>query len=152
MSYHNTLNFLKKRNMLRQDDKGFIPAHGPYPQTRSNAGDVFSVYKQAILKFAENRFRTNKELAFYCHAAPLWLYAQKRIVPCDERYVYVQNKQIDRSIYYNLLLRSRNDQYPFLFFCINDSGDGSSKLNWHADLQHILQQYFPKQSTFELSA
>jgi hypothetical protein len=148
-SYHNTLKFLKQRELLQQDNNGFITAHGPYPQTKSNSRDVFSVYREAILKFAGNRFRTCKELAFYCHAAPLWLYLQKRVVPCDERFVYVRNKQIDRNFYYDLLLNSRDTPLSFLFFCINDSGDGSSKLNWHTDLLHTLQRYFPNPSAFE---
>ena len=148
-SYYNTLQILRERGVLHGKDKGFICAHGPYAQTKTNAEDTFRFYEDVILGFCGNRFRTTQELAFYCHAAPMWLYAKKRIIPCDERYFYVQNRQVDRDVYYRMLLQSKEQDAPPLFFCINDTGSGPFKTSWASDLRNVLYAYFPEPSSME---
>ena len=148
-SYYNVLRFLKKRQILPKESEGFICAHGPFPQTIANAEDVFKAYEDAIMGFRHNRFRTTQEMAFYCHAAPLWLYQKKRIIPCDERYFYIQNQQFDRQVYYETLRQSLRHAAPPLFFCINDTGADSLKTSWQKELRDVLLNYFPEPGSME---
>lgn len=148
-SWHNTVRFLKKHGVIAPKERPFISAHGPFPQTKTNAKIAAEFYKDVITKFATNRFRTKKEMAFYSHAAPLLFYAKRRIIPCDERYFYIQNRQIDRRIYYSSLLNSRDMKAPPLFFCINDTGEKELNPAWKRDLLWILHRYFPQAVSFE---
>ncbi len=141
-SWYNVIAYLEKKNLFTEEDQGFISAHGPFPQTIANARDTFAFYEDFILRFAANRFRTKGEVAFYCHAAPLWLYGQKRIIPCDERYYYIQNGQIDRHVYYKALLESKTGMAPPLFFCINDTGYTPFTSWQRKDMRTVLSEYF----------
>lgn len=147
MSYFNTLRILKEHGI--DTDPRFITSHGPYAQTKSNARDAFAFFSAYIEGFARNRFRTTAELALYSHALPLWIYRQKRLVPCDERYYYVQTARRDRIAYYKAILRSNRDHVPPLFFCINDVGDMTSQKQWRIDLRTMLECYYPEPSAFE---
>ena len=146
-SYFNTLRILQEHGI--PTDPAFITAHGPYPQTRANATSAFEFYRDIIEGFAQNRFRTTNEVAMYSHALPLWIYQQKRLVPCDERYYYVQTKRRDRIAYYKAILSSKGDHAPPLFFCINDVGDHSANTLWQNDLLALLLAYYPVPSPFE---
>lgn len=149
MSYFNTLRILEARGLAT--DPAFITAHGPYAQTKSNAQDAFAFYRDAIEGFAANRFRTANEVAMYCHALPLWAYYQKRLVPCDERYYYVQTMRRDRIAYYAAILHSRDDHVPPIFFCINDVGRTHDDGRWRDDLHTLLHAYYPHPSPYELA-
>lgn len=147
MSYFNTLRILQKRGV--ETDPRFITTHGPYPQTRTNMADAFAFYREVIEEFSHNRFRTTSEVAMYSHGLPLWIYAQKRMVPCDIRYYYVQTKRVDRTAYYKAILQSQADHVPPLFFCINDVGDQSRGQQWRDDLTALLRAYYPAPCSFE---
>jgi hypothetical protein len=147
MSYFNTLRILEERDV--PTDPRFITAHGPYAQTRTNAGEAFDFYRDVIEAFAGNRFRTAREIAMYCHALPLWAYHKKRLVPCDERYYYVQPMRRDRVAYYKASLHARNDHGPPIFFCINDVGRKDGAGRWRDDLDMFLNAYYPQPSGFE---
>jgi hypothetical protein len=146
-SYFNTLRILRERG-VRTDPK-FITAHGPYPQTLSNAAEAFAFYREHIEAFAANKFRTAGELALYSHALPLWMYHRKRLVPCDERYYYVQTRRKDRIAYYKAILHSRRDRVPPLFFCINDVGGPAATEQWRHDLRDLLTAYYPDPAVHE---
>jgi hypothetical protein len=150
MSYFNTLRLLQERGV--DTNPKFVTAHGPYAQTRTNMSDAFAFYRDVIEGFASNRFRTTREVAMYSHGLPLLLYGQKRLVPCDERYYYVQTRRRDRVAYYRAILRSRSGHLPPLFFCINDVGGQSATEQWKQDLRLLLETCFPKPSSFEKDA
>jgi Protein of unknown function (DUF3184). len=147
-SYFNTLKLLKTRGV--STNPRFITAHGPYAQTKANVAEAFEFYREDIETFAINKFRTAHELAMYSHALPLWIYHKKRLIPCDERYYYVQTKRVDRIAYYKGILHSLNDHVPPLFFCINDVGDASATNQWQRDLGILLTACFPDMSSFEI--
>ncbi len=147
MSYFNTLALLQKKG--EPTDQQFITAHGPYAQTRTNASDAFAFYQEIINAFAQNKFRTTNEIAMYSHGFPLWLYAQKRLVPCDERYYYVQTRRRDRAAYYTAILHSQKDHVPPLFFCINDVEKKGACEQWRMDLHTLLSIYYPTPSPCE---
>ncbi|MDR1659735.1 MAG: Stealth CR1 domain-containing protein [Desulfovibrio sp.] len=147
MSYFNTLRILEERGV--PTNPGFVTAHGPYAQTRTNMAAACGFYRDAIKGFAGNRFRTTAEIAMYSHGLPLWIYGQKRLVPCDERYYYVQTRRRDRAAYYRAILKSREEHVPPLFFCINDVGGSGSGRQWKEDLRYLLESYFPRPSSFE---
>ena len=149
MSYFNTLRILEEQGI--KTDPKFITTHGPYAQTRSNALNAFDFFRAHIESFAHNRFRTTDELALYSHALPLLLYRRKRLVPCDERYFYVQTARRDRVAYYRAILQSKRDHVPPLFFCINDVGDMQRQKQWRVDLRTMLESYYPNPSPFEAS-
>lgn len=149
MSYFNTLRILEERGV--PTNPGFITAHGPYAQLKSNTEDAFSFYKDIIEGFSGNRFRTTAEIAMYSHALPLWIYSLRRLVPCDERYYYVQTRRRDRVAYFQAILHSQADHVPPLFFCINDVGNQSKTNQWQQDLRSLLTLYYPAASPFELT-
>lgn len=154
-SWRNVIKYLQQQGLTTARDKGFITAHGPFPQTVANARDAFAFYEDFILSFAANRFRTKNEAAFYCHAAPMWLYRQKRIILCDERYYYVQNGQVDRNAYYRALLHSKESSAAPLFFCINDTGSAPLTSWQRKDLRKVLSRYFqdlPEMATTDKTA
>ena len=146
-SYFNTLRILEKQGVAT--DPRFITAHGPYPQTKTNTQDAFVFFEETIQAFANNRFRTTEEIAMYAHALPLWIYGQRRLIPADARYYYVQTRRKDRIAYYKAILRSRADGVPPLFFCINDVGNNSPTSQWRRDLRVLLEAYYPQPSSFE---
>ena len=146
LSYFNTLALLRERGIAT--DPGFVTAHGPFAQTRSNARDTYSFFEAELQTFCHNRFRTTAEMAFYCHALPLLQYSKKRLVPCDECYYYVQARRHDRIAYYKAILQSRREGAAPLFFCINDAGKSTSP-RWREDLRQLLASYYPTPSQFE---
>ena len=147
-SYFNTLRLLKERGA--PTDPGFITAHGPYAQTGKNAEEAFAFYRDVIEGFAGNRFRGTGEIAMYSHALPLLLYRRKRLLPCDERYYYVQAQRPDRAAYYRAILQARADRVPPLFFCLNDVGGKPGATPWRKDLRRLLAAYYPVPSSFEV--
>ncbi len=146
-SYYNTLDILKEKG--EPTDPKFITAHGPYAQTRSNVIAAFDFYQDTLESFAGNRFRTVNELALYSHALPLLLYRKKRLVPCDERHIYVQTDRADRVAYFTAILNARNDQAAPLFFCVNDVGDNSGDQQWRDDFHALMAACYPEPSSFE---
>ncbi|MDR0827479.1 MAG: Stealth CR1 domain-containing protein [Desulfovibrio sp.] len=146
-SWFNTLRILRNKGV--PTDAEFITAHGPYAQTRANAADAFAFYAKDIAAFAGNRFRTSEEICMYSHALPLWIYCKKRLVPCDERYYYVQTMRMDRVAYYQAVLNSIADGSPPLFFCVNDVGSKRRSQYWKHDLYTLLEACFPEASSFE---
>ncbi len=147
MSYFNTLGILKRRGV--STDRRAVTAHGPFAQTLDNAREAFFFYRDVIEGFAGNRFRTDREVAFYSHALPLLLYKKKRFVPCDERFYYVQTDRVDRMAYYQGILNNLASGTAPLFFCINDVGDNTGDAQWRKDLRALLTAYFPEPSPFE---
>lgn len=155
-SYHNSRAWLTKYNAGNGNNNISAPevisAHVPYPQTLSNAKAAYAVYKEAVTRFSANKFRTNNEMAFYCHAIPLWAYAAKRAVPCDAPYYYINTKRFDRRTYYEALLREKGTATLPLFFCLNDVGEVGKVLkkhSWQKDMADFLEAFFPEPSAFE---
>ncbi|SHN72021.1 stealth family protein [Desulfovibrio litoralis] len=146
-SYFNTLKFFEQKHV--ETNPKFITAHGPYPATKTNAKATFEFFDKEIISFLNNKFRTTEELAFYSHAMPLWLYSQKKIIPCDEKYYYVQTRRRDRLAYYKAILNSKKDNVAPLFFCINDVGNSKKIAKYQKDLHKVLTAYFPQPSTYE---
>ena len=144
-SHANARRWLDERNIPTPP---LITAHGPFPQTRSNAADAYAFFEPAILGFAPNKFRTDAEMAFNCHAAPLWAYAVKRGVPCDLPYYYINTKRPDRGAYYAAILRQQGARTQPLFFCLNDGG-GAGLFDWRKDMAEFLEAYYPRPSSFE---
>ena len=145
-SYYNTLDLLQRRGVVT--DPRFITAHGPYAQIRANVAAAWDFFQDFIEAFSVNTFRGTNEIGMYSHAAPLLMYGQKRVVPRDERYYYVQTRRRDRLAYYSGLARSRRDGVPPLFFCINDVGDENWG-DWRSELRALMETYFPEPSSFE---
>lgn len=146
-SYYNTLELLKQKGVAT--NPRFITAHGPYAETKRNVADAFVFYKDVIERFSENRFRTTEEIALYSHGLPLWMFRQKKLAPCDDRFYYVQTRRRDRIAYYRGILQSREDGAPPLFFCINDVGDDSQTDLWQDDFKILMTNYYSKPSSFE---
>ena len=127
----------------------FITAHGPYPQTITNARDTAAFFDEAIRVFAHDKFRSFRGMAFYCHMAPLWTYAMRRALPCDLPYYYINSKRRDRLAYYKALLREQ-DEAPLLFYCLNDAASTREYYKWREDMADFLQARYPETSSFEL--
>lgn len=147
-SYFNTLDLLKAKGVTTE--ARFISAHGPYAQTRGNVTAAWDFFQAVIESFSGNTFRRTSEISMYSHAAPLLMYARKRIVPRDDRYYYVQTQRRDRLSYYNGILRSQRDGVPLLFFCINDVGNDAGTA-WREELRGLMEAYFPEPSSFEVT-
>ncbi|MDR0827779.1 MAG: hypothetical protein LBN33_07900 [Desulfovibrio sp.] len=126
-----------------------ITAHIPFAQTKSNAEEAFAFFADAIAAFSGNKFRTTKEMAFYCHAASMWCYAMKKAVPCDAAYWYVNTKRRNRRSVYAALLAQKNSGRAALFLCLNDVSPGTKYFFWRRSLINFLQQYYPLPSPFE---
>jgi hypothetical protein len=146
-SYRNTLAELAKRGAARVP--AVITAHAPCPQTRSNAEEAFGFFADAITGFSGNRFRTDGEMAFYCHAASLWAWVFRRAVPCDVPWWYVNVKRRDRRrLYASLLARTAEDRAP-LFLCLNDVPAKGRRWFWRRQLAAFLAKRWPAPSPFE---
>ncbi len=146
-SYYNVVNLLKLAGVTPPGSR-FIPAHGPYAQTRTNVVEAWDFFQDFIEAFSKNTFRGTNELSMYCHAAPLLMYGKKRVVPKDERYYYVQPRRRDRTAYYSGIRRSYLEGAPPLFFCVNDTGDENWG-DWRGQLRALMLDYFPQPSSFE---
>jgi len=145
-SYFNMVKLLQQKHL--PVEKKFVSAHGPLAQTQANVQEVFSVFADFITNFSSNTFRGLNEIGMYSHAAPLYMYAKKRVIPCDTTYYYVQTQRKDRHAYFSGILRSKDTVAAPLFFCINDVG-GLPGEDWADDLHHLLESYFPESSSFE---
>ena len=146
-SFHNVRDYLKKYGI--NPVPYIITAHAPYPQTIQNATDAYTFYEESILAFSQNKFRTTKDMAFNCHAAALWAYAQKRAVPCDTPYYYINAKRFDRYTYYETMLHEKDTGTLPLFLCLNDVGEVTLAHTWRKDMTDFLENFFPQVSTFE---
>ncbi len=146
-SYHNTRAYLDAHGRSPAPD--VICAHVPYAVTKQNAADAYAFYEKAITAFSGNKFRADNELAFHCHALCLWAYANKRVVPCDVPYYYINIRRFDRQTYYSVLLREKSEGSAPLFFCLNDVGADDSWYQEKSDHVDFLEQFFPEPSSFE---
>jgi Protein of unknown function (DUF3184). len=144
-SFFNTVRLLDLGNLP------FLPiiaAHGPHPQSKKNAFRTFEFFNNYIASFTANKFRTNEEVAFYCHAAPLYTLAVHKSIPVDVNYIFLNIKRVDRKNYYTYLLKNKNSpNYP-LFACFNDT---TTEIGvWQRDLIAFLKHFFTKPSEFEV--
>jgi hypothetical protein len=146
-SWFNTRTELERRGVTPAPE--LITAHTPHAQTKSNAEAVFVFFAAAIAAFSGNRFRTDAEMAFYCHAASLWAYAFGKAVPCDVTYWYVNTKRKDRRrIYANLLEQKAAGRAP-LFLCLNDAPVKGFRPFWQRHLARFMEAYWPAPSPWE---
>ena len=146
-SYNNTRAYLQKRGM---SPGHLLSAHVPHPQTRQNASEGYAFFEEGIRAFRENKFRGNNEMAFYCHALCLWTYINKRAVPCDVPFYYVNTKRIDRHAWYADILKEKDSGFTPLFFCLNDVGQARVIIgDWHKEQAEFLETFFPYPSSFE---
>jgi hypothetical protein len=146
-SHANVRRYLEERGI--RPAPAFITAHGPYPQTKTNARDTAAFFDEAIRIFAQDKFRSLRGMVFYCHMAPLWTYAMRRALPCDMPYYYINTKRLDRRAYYAALLREAVDA-PLLFYCLNDVTGRRTYHAWREDMAAFLAARYPKPSAFEL--
>lgn len=146
-SFFNTLGFLRQYGIVIPPT--IIPAHAPYPLTKSGMKAACTFFQPLINDFVKNKFRTLNDLALPCHAAPLLAYAQKQTVPRDVPYYYINSKRFDRMAYYEAMLREKDLGSLPPFLCLNDVGDGVKGDSWRADMQSFLQAYFPSPASFE---
>ncbi|MCC8179682.1 MAG: Stealth CR1 domain-containing protein [Planctomycetes bacterium] len=101
-SYFNVVNYLEGRGLKLPSAP--VSAHGPHPMTLSCANQAVDFYETEIRRFSSNRFRSIDEMAFYCHAAPLWGYVSELVVPCDIPYYHMSARRIDRNLYYQAMI------------------------------------------------
>ena len=146
-SHANVLSYLEERGIT--PTPAFITAHGPFPQTKTNARDTAAFFDEAIRVFAQDKFRSFRGMVFYCHMAPLWTYAMRRALPCDLPHYYINTKRLDRLAYYKALLREM-EATPLLFYCLNDAADNREYHKWREDMAAFLQARYPKPGDFEL--
>jgi hypothetical protein len=145
-SWFNTRAELERRGFPAPD---VIAAHGPHAQTRENAKNTFTFFAEAIAGFSGNRFRTDREMAFYCHAAALWTYVFKKAVPCDVIWQYVNTKRRRRrQLYAGLLARKAAGRAP-LFLCLNDVPVKGPRLLWRRQQARFMKAYWPVPSPWE---
>ena len=146
-SWFNTIQYMKERGLALRTPP--VTAHGPYPMTRACAEAAFAFFGKAIEEFSANKFRTTREMAFYCHAAPLWAYAVRRAVPCDRSFYYFNVHRHDRRRYYQALLSPEaRDELP-LFICCNDIDDSWLPSGGRRDLASFLSAFYKTPSAFE---
>jgi hypothetical protein len=147
-SFFNVLNVLYKN--YKDEIPFFITQHGPYSQTKENAYETFSLFSDNIKDLSKNKFRSVKDIAFYCHAAPLLSVYQKKSIPCDISYYYINIEKVDRQAYYNHLLNNKNKSESSLpiYMALNDTSNKS--FNGTADMYKFLKLFFPKKSNFEI--
>ena len=144
-SFHNTLEYMVKKS--GSPATPLVAAHGPFPQTKSNAIQAFAFFREAIVSFSPNRFRTNGEMGFYCHALPIWAYALKKAVPVDAPFYYINTKRPDRRLYYRAMLQYKEALPPF--FCLNDVQEKRQSQGWRQELAQLLDGLYPDKSEFE---
>lgn len=147
-SHANTRHYLEERGV--SPAPALITAHGPFPQTRTNANGTAAFFAEAIRVFAQDKFRSFRGMVFYSHMAPLWAYAMRQAIPCDLPYYYINTKRLDRRAYYNALLREA-EKTPLLFYCLNDAADSREYLRWREDMAAFLRTRYPNPSLFELA-
>lgn len=146
-SHGNVRRYMEQKGIRPAPD--LIVAHGPYPQTISNAAAAYAFFEEVVKRFSRSRFRNNEGLVFPSHAIPLWAYAYRKTVPCDQTFYYLNTKRYDRRLYYSILLREQDSGTLPLFFCLNDVGDGDTDLLWRRDLADFLNAFYPEPGTWE---
>lgn len=146
-SWFNTRAELERRGLPPAPD--LITAHTPHAQTKSNAEAAFTFFADAITAFSGNKFRTDGEMAFYCHAASLWAYAFRTAVPCDATHWYVNTKRKDRRRIYANLLEQKAAGRPPLFLCLNDALVKGLRPFWRRHLARFMESYWPAPSPWE---
>lgn len=147
-SHANARRYLEERGL--SPAPMLITAHGPFAQTRQNAVEVFDFFEEAIRVFAHDKFRSFRGMVFYCHMAPLWAYAKRRGLPCDQSYYYIDAKRPDRHFYFRALLDMRTRDFMPPFFCLNDTGTWPETPGWREDMAAFLQKRYPETGIFEV--
>ena len=117
--------------------------------TRDTAEAAFTFFAEAIEEFSGNRFRTDREMAFYCHAASLYAYVFGKAVPCDVPWWYVNTKRRDRRRLYASLLEQKATGRAPLFLCLNDVPVRGRRWFWQKQLARFLEAYWPAPSPWE---
>lgn len=145
-SYANVRSYMASKGLRAPE---LITAHAHYPQNKSNAAAAFTFFEDAVRDFAPQRFRGNNEMAFYCHAIPLWAYAKGRAVPVDVPFYYMNTKRFDRKTYYSALLKEKDSPRTPALLCLNDVGDGAPGSRWRDDMANFLAAFYPAPSSFE---
>jgi hypothetical protein len=146
-SWFNTRAELERRGITPAPE--IITAHGPYPMTKDTAEAAFLFFAEAIEAFSGNRFRTDREMAFYCHAASLYAYVFGKAVPCDVPWWYVNTKRWDRRRLYASLLKQKNADRAPLFLCLNDVPVKGRRWFWQRQLTRFLETCWPTPSPWE---
>lgn len=123
--------------------------HAPHAQTLTNARAAHDFFQDAVRNFSRNKFRDKRDMAFYCHAIPLFAYAMRRTVPVDSPFYYINTKRFDRRAHYAALLAQKGLPCQIPFFCCNDVGHRPWTNAWRHDLANFLQDYYPEPSSFE---
>lgn len=144
-SFYNVLDYMAAHSSSRVVP--VITAHIPCPMSRDAASRAFAFFQRAIEGFSSHRFRGMDEMAFYCHAAPIFACNAGEAAPCDVPYYYLNVKRPDRRLYYSALLR-RNSKSP-LFACLNDVPDKTWTERWESDMRRFLSSFLPRASKFE---
>lgn len=147
-SYHNVVSWLKDRGVLLEQD--IITAHIPYAMNKKNMEQAYLFYFEAVKIFCQDKFRTMRGMVLPCHAVPLLAYAQKRTVPKDIPYYYINSKRFDRKTYYDVMVREKDTGTLPLFLCLNDVGNAPKKHSWQKDLQLFLSVFYSSPSPYEL--
>lgn len=145
-SFFNVIRFLISKKQLLS--KPFILAHGPYAQTISNMLAAEEFFNDILSTFWNNRFRTNNEIAMYCHGASLLSYYMKTSIPCDVNYYYLNSGRFDRKSYYNSLSNIHASNNP-LFICINDTSINKKNIKKVEDAIEFLSRLYPVPSRYE---
>ena len=146
-SHANVRRYLEERGI--RPAPALITAHGPFAQTRQNSLDAFAFFSEAVSEFAQDKFRSFRGMAFYCHMVPLWAYALGRGVPCDLPYYYIDVKRPDRRFYYQALLREKTGDFVPFFYCLNDTPSWPGARGWREDMAAFLAACYPEPSAFE---
>ena len=149
-SFFNTLKYLNIEDNFKHS---FIAAHGPFAQTKTNAIASYTVFNKIIAEFSNNKFRTNHEIAFYSHATPLLSVLNKRAVPCDVEYYYMNIQRFDRRWFYKSLLKNKKNAITNpLFVCFNDrtSKDTPDSKSAKKEMLDFFEKFLPEKCEFEL--
>lgn len=147
-SYANTLTYMTAKG--KTPDTDLIIAHIPYPQSKSNAKDGFIFFESGIREFSQNKFRKFNEIAFYCHALPFLSYTDKKSVPVDIPFYYINTNRFDRKTYYTSMLTEQNSGVLPLAICLNTVGERHPGHSRHKDMKRFLTSFYPQPSNFEL--
>ncbi|MCL2001259.1 MAG: stealth family protein [Planctomycetes bacterium] len=145
-SYFTVLDLLRAGGLPAPE---LITAHAPYPMSRKCALLAAGFFEEKIASLSANRFRTPGDVAFYCHAAPLWGYSKRLVVPCDITYYYIYVKRPDRTLYYQAMLDENEREGLPLFLCLDDDADTYFPSGWKGDLENFLKSFLPEPSSFE---
>lgn len=149
-SFFTVLDLLEKNGT--PVDPPLVAAHIPQPMSKKCAFGTAEFFRENIRAQSPNKFRTLGDIAFYCHAAPLWGYPRRLVVPCDITHFYIYSKRPDRSRYFKSLLSESEREHAPLFTSINDEADTIFPSGWKRDMQKFLSAFLPIPSQFEKPA